>query len=144
MRSPVMKKPERTKNTSTPTKPPARPDTPAWNRTTRRIETPRRPSRSDLNAGASTDMAGSLRAGPTEGYRDTLSVGYQVPNAFRLIAKPLRIRGRRVEDRAGLERLELAVGRRGLRSAEKRLHLRRAQGAKGAHHIQGLAQHLHA
>src|SRR6185369_12863423 len=51
-----MKKPERTKKTSTPTKPPDSRDTPAWNSTTRRIATPRSPSISGLNCGRSTAM----------------------------------------------------------------------------------------
>ena len=45
-RTPVMTNPEMTKNTSTPTKPPERADTPEWKRTTRRTATARRPSTS--------------------------------------------------------------------------------------------------
>jgi hypothetical protein len=44
--SPVMRKPEMTKKTSTPTNPPATPGTPAWNRTTASTATARRPSMS--------------------------------------------------------------------------------------------------
>ena len=47
---PVIRKPDSTKNTSTPTKPPREPGTPAWNSTTRRTATPRSPSMSGRNA----------------------------------------------------------------------------------------------
>ena len=44
-RSPVMRKPERTKNTSTPKKPPSSPPTPKWKARTKRTATARSPSR---------------------------------------------------------------------------------------------------
>src|SRR4051812_40884357 len=46
---PVMRKPEMTKKTSTPTKPPDIPGTAAWNRTTARTATARSPSMSGRN-----------------------------------------------------------------------------------------------
>jgi len=47
--SPVIRNPEMTKKTSTPTKPPSRPGIPAWNSTTASTATARRPSMSGRN-----------------------------------------------------------------------------------------------
>src|SRR6476646_6100400 len=61
MSRPVMRKPDRTKNTSTPTNPPTTPGIPAWNSRTRRIARPRRPSRSGRKPSPRVDSDG---AGP--------------------------------------------------------------------------------
>ncbi len=56
--SPVIRKPLMTKKTSTPTKPPAIPARPAWNRTTTRTARPRRPSMSGRNPSWVLEVAG--------------------------------------------------------------------------------------
>src|SRR6188768_1155077 len=53
-----MKNPDNTKNTSTPTKPPASAGTRAWKSTTRRIATPRSPSMSGRKVGCWPAMVG--------------------------------------------------------------------------------------
>lgn len=57
--SPVITKPEITKKTSTPTKPPVRRGTPAWKRTTSRTAMARRPSTSGRNFRSPGDVPAS-------------------------------------------------------------------------------------
>ena len=68
--SPVIKKPEITKNTSTPTKPPPIPGSWAWNSTTANTATARRPSMSGRNR-ESRRSPGRPSAGMTLSVRRT-------------------------------------------------------------------------
>src|SRR6188768_3474206 len=60
---PVIRYPEMTKNTSTPTKPPASPGTPAWASTTRPMASARSPSMSSRRAAGSAGLAPCTVAG---------------------------------------------------------------------------------
>ena len=64
----VMRKPEITKNTSTPVNPPAATPTPAWASRTAQIATARRPSTSGRNAGGA-ELGGGDTVPPTLGPR---------------------------------------------------------------------------